>query len=80
MGKKKKKKLKGSIKFDPTPVTCRQCKYHRVYMRKVKSKKIKNWFISQYVCTLCNNDIPEGVTDLIPKWCPKGYKNIYFIK
>lgn len=42
-------------------------------MKEVK----KNRYKSHYVCSITHNEIPRKFTVLIPKWCPKGYKNIF---
>lgn len=55
------------------PVNCHQCDHSRCYMREIG----KNRFRSQYVCSITHNEIPSKLTILIPKWCPKGYKNLY---
>lgn len=55
------------------PVSCYQCEHVRCYMKKVG----KHHFRSQYVCTMTNNELPSKFTILIPKWCPKGYKNLF---
>lgn len=42
-----------------------------------KTDKNKERYKSKYVCRINGNEIPNKFTILIPKWCPKGYKNLY---
>lgn len=75
MGRKKKKnkKEKGKIKFDPTPVCCSQCEYSESYMKKMS----ENHYVGHLMCKKCNNQIPMKPFVLIPKWCPMGYINLF---
>ena len=62
-------------KNNQSPLSCYQCDFSRCYMRK--TDKNKERYKSKYDCRINGNEIPNKFTILIPKWCPKGYKNLY---
>jgi len=71
MGKKKKRKKRKSSSSDP--IQCTACKECEGSMKEIAP----NHHVSRYVCRLTNNEVPMKPFILIPKWCPKGYKNLF---
>jgi len=68
--KRKDKKRKGA---DDDPIQCTDCPFCECQMKEIA----KNHVCSHYVCSLTGNDVPQQFSTLIPKWCPKGYENLF---